>query len=295
MTSTEALRFQVWRPAEIEELTNRWFIHPLSWRIVQWSVRRGVHPNALSVAGLCCGLGAAVAYGFWEQRWTCVVGFALMVLWHVLDGADGQLARLTGKTSEWGKVLDGLCDHGTFAAIYASLAWSLLPHMGAEAFLLAAAAGFSHVVQASSYERQRQLYEQWVLGRPTLTAAVERVPRSIQPLYRAYLAVQSSLSGEYRLARVERSLKADSLPLLREWYRWLFRPVVYGWSLLSSNYRTLVLFVAGLLGAPEAFWWWELVGLNLVLLGLLIWTSARQRRLLGLIQEHGFRERPLCC
>ncbi|MDW7997060.1 MAG: CDP-alcohol phosphatidyltransferase family protein [Bacteroidota bacterium] len=291
--TAEVLRHQVWRPAEIEEPTNRWFIHPLSWRIVQWSAHWGVHPNVLSLAGLCCGLGAAVAYGFWEQRWTCVVGFALMVLWHVLDGADGQLARLTGTASEWGKVLDGLCDHGTFVAIYTSLAWSLLPQMGAESFFLAAVAGLSHFVQASSYERQRQLYEHWVFGKPTLVAAVERIPQTIRPFYRVYLAVQKYLSGEHRLRRVELLANTGSIAVLRQWYRYLFRPVVHGWSLLSSNYRTLVLFVTGALGSPAVFWWWECIGLNAALVVLQRWTYARQGRLWQVVQEQGFCERPL--
>ena len=38
-----------------------------------------------------------------------------------MDGADGQLARLTGKTSELGKAMDGLVDHLSFALVYIGL------------------------------------------------------------------------------------------------------------------------------------------------------------------------------
>jgi phosphatidylserine synthase len=207
-----------------------------------------------------------------------------MLLWHVFDGADGQVARLTGRASEWGKVMDGLCDHGTFVALYGALSWSLLPLMGAEAVLLAAAAGISHFVQATAYERQRQLYEFIVLGKPALTAAVAHIPWAVRWLYRLYLAVQRGLSGEKRLLALVAHQPA-SMEQLRQLYRQMFRPVVAGWSALSSNYRTLVLFAACCGGSPAAFFWWELLGLNAVLLALLLWTHRRQRRWTERIRE----------
>lgn len=271
-------RSRAWRPAEIEEPTNRWGIHPVSWAVAQWCAHRGIHPNVVSLVGLCCGVGAAVAYGFWQQGWTCVVGFLCMLLWHVFDGADGQVARLTGQASEWGKVMDGLCDHGTFGALYLALSWSLLPLMGVDAVLLAAAAGMSHFAQATAYERQRQLYEHIVLGKPTVEAAVERIPWVFRGLYRGYLAVQQLLSGEKRLLRGMTTEAVSVSEPLRELYRTLFRPVVMGWSVLSSNYRTLALFVACAAGVPALFLWWELLGLNGVLVGLLLWTYRRQQQ-----------------
>jgi phosphatidylglycerophosphate synthase len=215
-----------------------------------------------------------------------------MLLWHVLDGADGQLARLTGTASEWGKVMDGLCDHGTFVALYTALAWSLLPDMGGSAFLLAAGAGLSHFVQATAYERQRQLYEYIVLGKPTLIAAPERVSSGLlQRLYRLYLSVQQAFSGERQLVRVLATAEPEIAAAGREQYRRLFRPVVHGWSLLSSNYRTVALFVACSAGAPVAFLWWELVGLNVAMVLLRGWTYRRHQRWLALMQDQATLER----
>jgi phosphatidylglycerophosphate synthase len=31
--------------------------------------------------------------------------------WHVLDGADGDLARMTGRASPQGELFDGICDY----------------------------------------------------------------------------------------------------------------------------------------------------------------------------------------
>ena len=92
MTGAEPVK----RTAEIEEWTNRVVIHPVSSRLTPWLARLGVSPNAVSLAGMACGLAAGMAY----HRSVAgpayaVAGLLLMLAWHVLDGADGQLARLT--------------------------------------------------------------------------------------------------------------------------------------------------------------------------------------------------------
>ncbi len=277
VTEEAPLRQRAWRPAEIEEPTNRLFIHPLSWTLARHCAFWGIHPNVVSLVGLCCGLGAAVAYGFGRHGWSCVLGFILMVLWHILDGADGQLARLTGKASELGKVMDGLCDHGTFVALYGAIALSSIPQVGAEAILLAAAAGVSHFVQANAYERQRQLYEFVVFRKPVLNPTWDVVPAVLRPVYRGYVAVQQWLSGERWLVSIVGI--GPSIPEhVQGAYRRLFRPVVHGWSVLSSNYRTIALFLACLAGMPLAFFWWELIGLTTALILLLAWTRRRQRQ-----------------
>ena len=105
------------RLEEIEDPTNLWFVHPLSERLVPLLARAGVHPNAVSLAGMACGAAAGFSYHRVHDPRAVVAGFALMLAWHVLDGADGQLARVTGKQSPTGKVLDGVCDYVTFAAV----------------------------------------------------------------------------------------------------------------------------------------------------------------------------------
>ncbi len=268
---------QAWRTAEIEEWTNRWVIHPASWWLAQRAAQWGIHPNLLSLAGLGSGVAAALAYGFWQYGWTCWMGFACMLLWHVLDGADGQLARLTGKSSELGKLVDGVCDHGTFAALYLALGLSLHSSVGGWIWALVAGAALSHFVQAGAYERQRQLYEYFVHSKPVLAPRWEQVPLGFRPLYRLYSAVQRWLSGEELLLRQAQGRSTERVAQL---YRQLLLPVVRGWSILSSNYRTAALFVCCLAGIPQLFLVGELVVLNAVVLLLWGWTRKQQQRFL---------------
>src|SRR5580692_13172531 len=83
------------RTTEIEEITNLYFIHPLASRLVPLFARLRVTPNAVSILGMLFGILSAFAnYRYWNLG-SAITGFALMIAWHVMDGADGQLARFT--------------------------------------------------------------------------------------------------------------------------------------------------------------------------------------------------------
>lgn len=287
----EALQ-RAWRTPEIEDPTNRYVIHPLSWALVQRLARRGVHPNTVSLVGLGLGAGAALAYYHYASWQACVLGLALMIGWHVMDGADGQLARLTGRTSEIGKVLDGLCDHGTFVLIYLSLALATYPSAGITAWILAVLAGASHIIQASTYEFQRQAYDYWVHGkqsaRPITPEAFRQTLATKQGLagwmgrlYLCYLIVQHRVGGvdAHLMQQLETVLRHHPHPeLVRQMYRFWQQPLVRRWGWMSSNYRTLAIFVACLGGQPLAFFVFELVGLNLLFFLLVMRQRLRNQR-----------------
>src|SRR5262245_54210392 len=68
-----------------------------------------VHPNHLTALSLLTGLAAAALYGT-ADRHAANWGAALYVLTNLLDHADGELARLAGKTSVAGGFFDRLTD-----------------------------------------------------------------------------------------------------------------------------------------------------------------------------------------
>ncbi len=266
---------QVKRTGEIEEPTNRYVIHPISRALVSVLARWDVRPNAVSVAGMVLGGAAAVAYYHYARWPAALAGFLLMVGWHVADGADGQLARLTGQTSETGKILDGLCDHVAFALVYVSLTLASAQALGAWVWGFAALAGLSHLVQASAYEFQRQSYDFWVHGKEAARivmpedlrrALVQKqgASRVFDGLYLAYLSLQ------HRIAGIEPALVAGLTAARRngrggavaEAYRAANLGLVRRWSLLCSNYRTLAIFAACLAGSPVYFFLFEVALLN---------------------------------
>lgn len=284
---------QIKRTREIEEVTNLYLIHPISRTLVTHFARWGVRPNTVSVLGMMLGGAAAAAYYAYVRWPMAVLGFLLMIGWHIMDGVDGQLARLTGQTSEIGKVLDGLCDYGTFALVYLSLALASAQVLGSWVWIVAVLAGLSHAAQAGAYEFQRQSYDFWVHGRASarlVTPDVLRqelqgrtgMARLFGYLHLIYLRVQ------YRVAGIDWALlteldtlmrEADNEAQVREAYRAVQRRAVRRWSLLSSNYHTLAIFIACLAGSPLAYFLFEIVVLNTVFAGLRHMQAQRNRSL----------------
>jgi phosphatidylglycerophosphate synthase len=79
-----------------------------------------VPPPAVVLANAACALAGAVLLARGQY-----VGAALLLqLKTVLDNADGQLARMTGRVTAFGRYLDSLCDLATNAAIFAGLGWA---------------------------------------------------------------------------------------------------------------------------------------------------------------------------
>ncbi len=279
------------RTLEIEDVTNRYGIHPISGWLVPLCARLGIPPNAVSVAGMGCGLLAGVAYAHYRDPWAALGGFLLMLAWHVLDGADGQLARLTNAQSQTGKILDGICDYVTFTAVYLGLALVLGRQHGAWVWGLVALSGACHAVQSAIYEVQRQEYNHWGHGRPS-AALPERAlparPGAGDWLHAAYLWVQLrsvGLTGAPR-RRLEAALQQDPghAAAIRSSYRETFAPAVRRWSVLSANYRTLGLFGCALLQRPLLYFSIEVVVLNAILAVLL---HRQHRRIRTFLEDQG--------
>src|SRR6187549_2253229 len=74
------------RKPELEDWLNRHLYHPLSGRLARLLVPTGVTPNMVSVAGALSIWAAAWAYASFEWPYGALLGLALHMLWHVIDG-----------------------------------------------------------------------------------------------------------------------------------------------------------------------------------------------------------------
>src|SRR5580698_2537218 len=68
-----------------------------------------VTPNDLTTVRLCVGLGAAAAFLPGTYGWSNLAAL-LLILSNFLDHTDGELARISGKTSRGGHLYDLACD-----------------------------------------------------------------------------------------------------------------------------------------------------------------------------------------
>ena len=279
---------QVKRTREIEGLSNLYFIHPISRVFVGWFARLGVTPNVVSMFGMGFGVLAAWAYFHYEQWELSVAGFGFMIMWHIMDGADGQLARLTGQTSEFGRVMDGVCDHLTIVLVYASLAFATAFEHGTWVIAVVLAAGISHLAQSSAYEFQRQMYDHWVYGKESASfvkvedqqsemARRTGISKVFAWIYYVYLNIQyrfSSYDEELltRLGQTKDTGEPD-FSRARDLYRSVNISTMRHWSLMSNNPRTIAIFAACIVQQPLLYFILEITLLNL----LFAWLLRTQR------------------
>lgn len=279
------------RPRELQDGLNHYLYHPLAWQLARLLARTAVTPNMVSVfgAGMVIAAGFAYAAPGWPQ--TALLGMVLHMGWHVVDGADGDLARLTGRTSPVGEMVDGLCDYLSHLVLYFLLGGILAQTGGIfggwHAWALVVLAGLSHAVQSNHAEVQRRQYQYWVYGTPWLrlshgqgdsptarswaaglVAAYIGIASGMTPhALRIDAAVVAARGDPARLDDIAAAVRAEAPPLLRLC------------KILGPNPRAVVLGLSMVLtGSPLWYLLYQVLILNLLLaLSLRRHNAAAQR------------------
>ena len=101
------------------ELLCEYVFRPVAHLVVLALLPLRVPPPAVVLAATAVGLGAALEIA----RGQLVAGALLLQLKTVLDNADGQLARASGRVSALGRYLDSESDLLVNAAVFAALAY----------------------------------------------------------------------------------------------------------------------------------------------------------------------------
>ena len=121
---------------------NTW-IHQFARKLVHPLVNTSVTPNHLTTGRLVYGLAAALCFCFGETFWN-VTGAVAFILSMLLDRADGELARLTGKSSRFGAIYDLVTDAICNTAVFIGLGVAAMNgQLGLWALLMALIAGIS--------------------------------------------------------------------------------------------------------------------------------------------------------
>ncbi len=81
--------------------------------------RLGVHPNVLSLTGLILSAVAGIVYSTGAFFWAAWI----LVVAGICDTLDGQLAKQTGKGSQFGAFLDSSLDRFSEVFLFMGLAW----------------------------------------------------------------------------------------------------------------------------------------------------------------------------
>lgn len=276
------------KPRELQGFLNRTLYHPAARRLAAFLANTPVTPNMVSVSGAVMVVTAGVLYAWVGTPAAIAAGFVIHLLWHVVDGADGDLARMTGRASPIGEMIDGMCDYFGHIALYLLLAGALDDALGWTAWAIALAAGFSRMVQSVFAESSRRSYQWWAYGVPWIqqnkSAATGLGLTGF--MTRLYLGASDLLNGATRTvnalvtsAEVDPVERQRIARLAREsGPQFLALPAVLG-----ANPRTIILGVSMIAGTPLWFFLVEVTLLNVVLVAAVLRQHAQCRRLVALI------------
>ena len=256
------------KPRELQGFLNRTVYHPLAHVLARALVPTPVTPNMVSVAGAIMVMATAVLYARIATPAAIALGFFLHCAWHIVDGADGALARMSGRASPSGEIVDGLCDYAGHGVLYLLLAGALDDRIGWVAWPIAILAGFSRAVQSVFAESQRRTYQWWAYDTPWLQTAKADGGGVGVALSNLYLSVWHALSRptqrvnalvasaeadppeRRRIAEIAQAVGSRALPLL---------------AVLGANPRTILLGMSMIAGTPLWFFLVEIVVLNAAL------------------------------
>ncbi len=272
------------RPRELQDALNFHLYHPLAWRLALLLSKTPLTPNIVSVIGACFVVAAGIVYALTLQHgwgWPgALLGMLLHMTWHVVDGADGDLARITTRTSPLGELVDGICDYSSHIVLYLVRAWLLSSQIGAGwAWSIAIAAGVSHFIQANHVEVQRRQYQWWVYRVPWLRNTHKGESKTgrfgFAEIVSGYLSLASGMTPE--ALNVDAAVEASAGdPAAGERIAALARaevvPLMPLLKVLGPNPRAILLGFSMLAGSPLYYFIYQTVVLN----GLMMISVSKQ-------------------
>jgi phosphatidylglycerophosphate synthase len=192
------------KPREVEEPVDVWVHRPLGYLLARALLATPVSPNLVTCFSIVLGTLAGAAVFAHIPRHLLLAG-GLLFASTVFDCADGQLARLRGKSSPFGRMLDGVADLIVSIIVVFASAWLLVNRFAEPRWLmlLVAALALLTIVTSSFHTAMYDHYKNVFL-------------RLTHPTYR------DSEDYETALARFREQKTTRSLAWRLAWMIYLF-------------------------------------------------------------------------
>ena len=232
-----------------------------------------------------------------------IIAIVLLMIADIFDCTDGQLARLSGKKSRLGRILDGVAGFAWFIPIYHALVYRFYLHHDLEFSLLgienteqntiiatvvvyilgiiSGIAGLAGQQRLADYYIQVHLFflkgekgseldnskrQQEIYD--AMDENTSFVERYFQKSYIDYTKKQEATTPQFQRLMQKLREKFGSTDNIPEQVRKRFHdaslPVIFWNGLLTFNFRSFWLFLFCLLDVPVMNFVWEIVGMGLL-------------------------------
>jgi hypothetical protein len=300
------------KSSETEDWLDLHFVRPFCYYWALLFARLDIHPNTVTILSMFIGAGSAIFFGCASFYYNGIEGLMfnliailLLCLADIFDCTDGQLARMTGKKSRLGRILDGVAGFAWFIPIYHAMVYRFYLHhelefqwLGIEdtpenaliATGIAYALGLiSGIMGLAGQQRLADYYIQvhlfFLKGEKgseldnsqrqqeiydQMDASTPAVERYFQKSYIDYTKKQEAVTPQFQhlMKRLrEKYGSTDNIPQeVRDEFRRHSLPVIKWNGLLTFNFRSAWLFLFCLLDVPVMNFVWEIVGMGLIYL-----------------------------
>lgn len=267
---------------DTEEFIDIHFYRPIGYRWALFFNKFDLSPNTVTVFSIFIGIAAGICFYFTDLTIN-IIGMLLLVWANMYDSADGQLARMTGKKSALGRILDGVCGDLWFISIYAAICLRLTPEWGIWIWLLAAITGYFHSKQAATADYYRNIHLLFLKGESgselsksdKLKVDYERLSWSKDFIFKSFgfFYLNYTIGQEKSTPKFQQMMEAlnrvypDKAPDdFRQAFRTKSLPLMKYTNMLSFNTRVIALFVSLFINMPWLYFVFELTVLNSMLL-----------------------------
>lgn len=267
---------------DTEEFIDIHFYRPIGYQWALFFNKLDISPNTVTIASIFIGIAAGICFYF-NDLTINIIGMLLLIWANSYDSADGQLARMTGKKSPLGRVLDGACGDLWFISIYAAICLRLTPEWGIWIWVLAAITGFFHSKQASMADYYRNIHLLFLKGESgselsksdkleaefvNMSWKKDFVYKLFGFFYLNYTKEQERFSPKFQMMmEAIRSTYTDKIPdEFRRKFREKSLPLMKYTNMLSFNTRVIALFVSLFINMPWLYFVFEITVLNIMLI-----------------------------
>ena len=298
------------KSTDTEDWLDLHVIRPFCYYCAVFFAKFDIHPNTVTIWSMIIGAASAVFFGCASFYYGGTMGLiyniiaiVMLMVADILDCTDGQLARMTGKKSRIGRILDGVAGFTWFLPIYVILVWRFYQHhtiefgwLGIEdtpenaliatavVTVLGLISGFwgmagqqrlaDYYIQVHLFflkgekgsELDNSVQQQEIYDHmPPHTPAYERL---FQKSYIDYTRKQEQITPQFQrlLSKLrEKYGSTDNIPQqVREEFRQKSLPVIFWNGLLTFNFRESWLFLFCLLDVPVCHFVFEIVAMGLL-------------------------------
>lgn len=281
---------------DTEEFLDIYFNRPIGYVWALFFNKFGVHPNVVTILSIFLGMGAGVMFYFQDMKHT-LIGIFLLVWANHYDSCDGQLARMTGKKTRWGRMLDGFAGDLWFFTIYVAICLRLMNQplpfgigesdgmvWGIYIWILGIVSGIiCHSRQCTIADYYRNIHLFFLKGKAGSELDNFRQQREIfysLPwkgnfwwkaflfFYGNYTRRQELLTPKFQkfYAMIQEKYGDDIPQELRDEFRKMSLPLMKYTNILTFNTRAITLYITLLIGEPWIYFLFEIIVMTLIYL-----------------------------